>query len=263
MEKKIVYIGLGLIVLSIIVLLLSSGTTSSLSQSLQSSFLTQNITVQAHNFASIQLNATNSSYIFVIGVMNNPANFYLFNSSAYSKWTSYIQTANSPSGLTKAISLEGNGVSIIYRNQTNVSIPSGTGFVQTTPFYAISNQSMFRKGTYYAVIDNTNGSASEANPVKASFVYLPPITNQSLASGPFSSFSKQLNQEILYGLAFFILIAAGIIVLIYGLIKKPKTPGGGQPSQQKVNPKADQQYVDNLYKNVDKNSKNKKKKQSN
>jgi hypothetical protein len=263
-EKKIVYIGIAFIIASTVVILISGSTTSSITTGLQKYLITDNITIKSGGISSTSLSIPANSFIFAFVDLNRSANIYLFNNSAYGVWKNETNTANSPTGLENAKSLEGAGAFAIYRNATNATIPSGLGSSGSTPLYSVNQSQLFANGTYYFIIDNSNGSASSGSVVKGVIEYLPPFINSSFSSGVFAGLGSQLSEAVTLGIIFFVLFIVGIILVIYGLIKQPKNTSLPPPKTEqtgKLETKADQQYVDQLYKNID-GKKRKKKKQN-
>ncbi len=262
MDKKIVYIGLGLIVIAIVLFLINIYLGSSVSSGFQNVLLTQNLTINGGAFSSVSINATNNSYFFVAAQLSKEANIYLFNSSAYKSWKSAVSSNSPVHGITAAIGLEGKGAFYIFKNTINASIPQGLGISAQNATYATNSTALYPAGTYYVVIDNTNGSASYQSQVLAHVLYLPPITNSSITSGPLAGLGGQITQEIWLGLAFFIILVAGLVVTVYGYFKKPKfATTAATPFGKPATPgsEVDTQYVDKLYKNVDQRKKAKKK----
>jgi hypothetical protein len=256
-----VYIGIAFIIAAIVVILISTGTTSNIGTTLQQTLIVNNLTIKSGEIASTPININANSFVFAFITLTKPANIYFFNNSAYKIWINETNTTNSPTGLKNAENLEGAGALIIYRNTTNATIPTNLGSVNSSLLYSTNQSQLYPKGTYDFVIDNSNGSASRSSNFAAKVAYLPPFTNGSLSSGPLAQLGSQIDQEVVYGVLFFLLFVAGIIIVIYGLIKEPKdkqasVPKNDQP--QKLETKADQQYVDELYKKVDAKKKRKK-----
>jgi len=65
---------------------------------------------------------------------------------------------------------------------------------------------------------------------------------------------------VAFGALFFFLLVAGIVILVYGFIKKPKTTEVNPSTSQKLPVNANQAYVDKLYQDIEKRRKAKKKK---
>lgn len=252
MMKKFVYIGVILVVVALIILVLSGSLIS-----LKGVLTQANYTVSSGMFSYLSLTLANQSAILLAGSFSGPLNFYLFNSSAFSKWSAAVDSANALPGYQVAQSLKGAGLFFEYRNVTSIIVPYQQGVYNVTPLYSLNVSKGFPAGTYYAVMDNTPGSPSAGHAVNATLLY---ATQGSTSSN--SAVSKFVDEEAALGLAFLILLIAGIIVIIIGFIKKPKmmvqqqqTTAGTVPSQQKTgkNEMSDEQ-IDKLYKKIKKKS---------
>ncbi len=252
MRKKFVYIGAILVIVALIILVLSGSLVS------LNGVLTQaNYTVSSGTFSYLSLQLQNRSAILLVGRFSAPVNFYLFNATAFSKWSAAADSANALPGYQSAQNLEGAGLFFDYRNVTSVIVPYQKGAYNVTPLYSLNVSKGFPGGTYYAVIDNTPGSPSSGSAINATILY---ATQGSGSSN--SAISKFVYEEAAIGLAFFILLIAGIIMLIIGFIKKDKgavmqqTPAGPVPTQRKAgkNEMSDEQ-IDELYKKIKKKSK--------
>jgi flagellar basal body-associated protein FliL len=248
MEKKILYIGLALIVIAIVILIVTTFTGAGLGQYL----VTQNTTIASGHFFSLQLNSSSPSLFILIAATSNPVNMYLFNQSGFTAWNA---RASNVSGISSAISLEGAGTFLVYKNAMNATIPE-TSYT-TSPLYSSNQSQLYSAGKYYFVIDNTNGSASAATQVLAHIAYLPPISNSSLQNGPLVGLNGQLQEDIILGIVFFVFLVAGIIVLLYGFFRKPKDKTDVPPKPGKAPAASSSEEVDALYKDVGKKKKKK------
>lgn len=256
MDKKILYIGIAVLVAAILVLMLNVSNTSNIANGFSNVLVVKNLSVGSGNFSTVQLNTTNSSYLFIIAEANKPSDMYLLNASGFAAWK--LGISENLTGVSTAKSLEGNGVLVVYANAINATIPGGLT-QSSAPLYTYNESGFFPAGQYYFVVDNTNGSASYGSSVYAKIIYVPPITNSSVQSGQFATIGSQVEQEIVYGTVFFVLIIAGAVLVLYGFFKKPKGTESGTPGPQKLAANADKEYVDKLYKNIEKRKKAKKK----
>ncbi|HVA82788.1 MAG TPA: hypothetical protein VNF06_01345, partial [Candidatus Aquilonibacter sp.] len=93
--------------------------------------------------------------------------------------------------------------------------------------YIVANASLLPAGNYYAILQNTGNSSALVN----------------VTSDVSANISSQGGYIFGIGILIFVLFVAGIIIIVYGIIKKPKVA----PEQM-----ADQQKVDELYKDVGK-----------
>lgn len=252
MQKKIVYIGVALLILALIVFLESSSltntalqnTTQNITQSLQRSSVTQNVVVQSDSFYVLPLPITNTTAFFLaVGNFSSRVNAYLFNGAGFGAWNSIVSGNTMAIGLNSAIDLEGRGALIIYRNVTFASVPPYIQEANVTPIY-MSNASIANVSTYYFVIDNTNGSASSSKQVDVTTKF------GSFQSSALSSLSG-LQTAFDLGLVFFVLLVAGLLALVLGILRKPKgdaemPPVGMKLKKDEVNPA----YVNRLYRNL-------------
>ncbi len=251
MDKRFAYIGIALMIIAFIILVANSFTTN-IGSSFANVVVYSNMTIQPHSYGSASINASEASYFFVVAHTNKPVNFYFFNKSAYYAWRNATEAFPQGNGRFTAISLENKGAFMIYSNETNMSIPNATN-PSSKPIYAANQSTPYGNGTYFLVVDNTNGSESSSYQINATVAYLPPINNSTISSGALSGLSGQLTEAIQVGVVFFIMLVAGIVLLAYGLIKKPQGQGAGTPQPgQKLNVRANQQDVDQMYQNVEK-----------
>ncbi len=254
MRKKFIYIGLILIVVAFVLLFAAASVLSSTAKS----FLTeQNITVSSMSFDKVQLLMANQSMIVAM-ISTKPVNLYLFNSSGFAAWTTVLSSSNTPSGYLSALSLEGSGLLFGYSDARTATIPYESTLGNETPFYTNNAVTGLLSGTYYIVVDNTNGSSSYLESFNASLLY-PSQTQpnehskEDLAAGGL----------VVLGISFFALLIAGIILIAYGIIKKPPeeaaTPQQGSkvPLQPKEKGAMSDEQIDKLYKKLEKKSKKK------
>ena len=107
---------------------------------------------------------------------------------------------------------------------------------------------------YYVVMDNTHGSKSTSEQVTTRAVYLPPADTVPSTNSALSGVSQSFQTEVDVGILFFILLIAGIIILVYGFFRgrepikmfMPKSYNTPEAKEQRA--KAEQQYVNELYK---------------
>ncbi len=206
------------------------------------------------SFSFVKFNVTNSSLLLLIGKISGVANFYVLNSTGFSEWSSEVLSSNVPNGYKYAESLVGNGIFYIFRNTTTVIIPSTDNVLNSTPVYSFNSLGIAPPGTYYAVIDNTNGSASDNYRINATVFTLP----QASQSANLPNF---VYEEAELGIAFFILFVAGIIMTIYGVFKKEKDSSIKSiiPNTQNAKGNKDSltdEQIDELYKNIKKKKEN-------
>ncbi len=257
MWKKVVLIGLVLILVSFAVALAGSSFIPNNPIISPNSLKATNVTVGPGSFSYVQLSDTNQSFFYILASMSSNTNFYVFNQSGFSAWQNDIRTSNATSGLAYAISLEKSGAFLIYKNTSSVFMIPGVG-VEQSPLvlYTYNGSAPYPTGSYYFVVDNTNQSPSYSQQVKASFIYTPPIS--------VSATQGAINELLYVGGASSIFFIAGIIVGLYGLIKKaPEKPlkdiSASSGDTVKTAGSVDPKYVDQLYKGIDKKRKKAKK----
>ncbi|MCL4373385.1 MAG: hypothetical protein M1360_00485 [Candidatus Marsarchaeota archaeon] len=231
MRKKVVYAGLILLVLSIALLYVSNAEAQNAIKGYGS---TSNVTVKNDSFSVIPINrASTANAITAIFVYaNNALNEYVFNASTFSQWKSAMLGNSSASGIHYAKLFDKGNTSIIYSNNAIVSL--------ILPQNVSSRYS-------YLVIDNTPGSNSSSIDVPARIMVL--ATPES-ALIPFAGGD----------IAGVIILLSGIIVIIYGLLRKPKVyaqPEGGAGGA--ANASSESAYIDSLYKSIESNKRKSKK----
>jgi hypothetical protein len=224
MIKKFVYIGLVMILIAVIMgisagYLLTNSATKQLSAS--------NLTINPNSFADLPIQTHNSTALAIYSIADNLTNLYLLNSTTFSKWSSYMFVHRNASGLDYVESLGVNS-SDIFKNKSNVY----TQVLQTSSSNAASVE--------YVVIDNTPGSASSKIPVNATVTYIP----------------LQLSSLVVYEIPViigFIVGVAGIIIIIYGILKRrPETVAGIPKDGSGTKDEKEKAYVEQLYKGIGK-----------
>ncbi len=257
MNKRIVLIGIVLIVLGIIAAIIASSTFSNSIQLLAGQLL-RNATIHSaqQNYAYLPINVTNASQIYVLAELNKSSNFYVFNGSAFGVWVSAVKNATNASGIRTAVSLEGKGAYFIAENSTFVDTASSVAPNSTENIVYAASNAVEPAGTYYAVSDNTNGSASANNgTVLTKLVYYMPGT---ISSNTLAEYSGPGDTVLASSIAFLALVIAGIILVIYGVWKKPKpdvVPAQFQEPKKDDTPnkpgeKADD-YISGLYDRIE------------
>ena len=203
MIRKYLYAGAVLLVIAVVVLYsvsgyITAGTPTSI----------MNTTVPVHGIADVPV-LVNSSAISIIFVFaDNATDIYFMNQSAFGGLSAYL-SGNTPRSAYSYVSAHN-------LNSTNVFLNASSGIKE------VYQTSIGTPGSYYvyAVIDSTGGSPSYNGVVNASVVY------KSYSYGSWVDHSG----EALVGIAALI---AGVALLIYGAIRKPKTaavaaaPGDG------------------------------------
>ncbi len=232
--KKFVYYGLLFIIIAIVLALVAGYLLNS---KVGGSVSSTNVTANAGSFAYVQIPGGNYTALALYMVLANNTNMYVMNSSTFSEWSGYLGANSSASGLSRAraLGLSGN-YTFVDKRSVYTQLFTGNG----------SSSSM---NGAYVVIDNTPGSNSSKIAVSGIVTYIP------------IKLSSLLVYEAPVILAI-ILAIAGLIVIIYGLIKKGAQNLGNalQPNDGKTKEQHDKEYLEQIYKGVDSDKKKRNKK---
>jgi hypothetical protein len=264
MRKKIVYSGIALVLIAVLILFISGKYLLP-----QFPLGEQLMNVSANGFSYATLNVTPPSTIVFIGRSTAPLNVYVMDSAGFAAWKSQVTISHD--GLSYAYNLSKLGeVLAIFTNTTVVSLPVLSNATSTPYISNASAQSGYAAGQYYLVFDNTNGSASKSTTVQEQLVLPVYLLNGSVGTETANQFKSMLTNTAVAGLAFLILLIVGILVAVFGLIKKPKTaqpaasPQGGvgqvQPpsTPQTAKEKESEKQIDAIYRAAKKSSSKKK-----
>ncbi|MGC8567646.1 MAG: hypothetical protein ACP5RP_01620 [Candidatus Micrarchaeia archaeon] len=223
MIKKLVFIGIILIVGAFVTLFISA---PSISKSYDSNLLELthklaiNTTADGISITPISINETGPLNV-VIG-SNRSVSYFLFNSSAFQKWESSNKTAAS-AYRSGAIFVFVNQKAAYYPSQSSSYLPQA---------YANASNNIVSAGTYYFVVDDANASKNSSNVITELVYYI--------VTPMFSSYiSSTSNMLYASSAVFWVLFIIGLGIAIYGLVKK----------NQQLQP-ISQEYIDQLYKNV-------------
>ncbi|MDE1868822.1 MAG: hypothetical protein KGH60_02545 [Candidatus Micrarchaeota archaeon] len=223
MRKKIIYIGLALIAIAIASFFISG---SLLGSSIRNGIMAENLTVHQGSYASLPITMANRSVLVVQASLSKPAYIYIFNNVTFSRWVSGMNTVKNFSGISYA--------RLILPNNSFIGNPSSLAeLVYPKNLSALSSA---ENRSIDVVVDNTNGSPSSNGTVAAQLEW---VQVGASAIGPYQ----------IVNVINILLFIAGIIVVAYGAIKKRPEAQGGKPGDGKAN--VSQEYVDALYKNVD------------
>jgi hypothetical protein len=175
-------------------------------------------------------------------VASSAINVYIFNASAFSLWQRHMAGNASVNGLQYAKTIYPGNSTFISASTTLVMPENGSAVL---PKGALFNNSV------YVVLDNTNDSPSSGNTVNARVVYL------ILDSATTTRYHMLASNQTYVGVAALVLFIAGVVLAIYGIVKKePQSSAVQVPTSKKA---ADKEYIDSLYKNVDNKKAGKKK----
>ena len=265
MRKKLVIIGVIILIAGIVV-------SELVTNLVQPPFYTENLTVAANGYNYVEFNFTSSDALFVFeSLFGAPMNVYVMNTSAFSSWESSLNQSTPSNGFAAAVSLEGSGVVGIYKNMSTYLLDYPINYTKNVVYLdknfaknstTNSNLSISNSNaTYFIVFNNMNGNVSNSVPNKVNIRYIPPLSISNLQSD-----HAVVNYVYISGgslLVSLILVVAGIVILVIGLIKKPKILAADVPevsgkiSAGKLDRKIKER--DELYKSI----KEKKQKKSN
>jgi len=229
--KKFIYYGLALIIIAIVLALVSGYLLNS---KVSGSISSTNVTVNSGSFAYVAIPGGNYTALALYMIMANSTNMYVMNGSTFSKWSGYLGSNGGASGLARAQALEVDGNYIFVDKRS----------VYTQLFTQQSSAQNSSMNSVYVVIDNTPGSNSSKISVSGLVTYIP------------IKLSSLLVYEAPVILAI-ILAIAGLIVIIYGLVKKGAQNLGNalQPNDGKTKEQHDKEYLEQIYKGVDSDKK--------
>lgn len=254
MKKKFLYVGIALILISIIIFGYIIHVVSSISSpSVQSKLGITNYTISKGGFESYNFTSNGNTSAF-IAIMEEKVDFLIFNSSGYNLWIGNATLAN-------AKNLEGRGTMLITLNSTNFTIPlpSSENVYYLSKRFNLTNlkKGLLPIGNYTSVFYNGPGSYSSNSSTNVVLTYLP-SSKLSYLTGFFGNFA-------ILGVVAIIAFIAGIILIIYSFFSKEKVLGSaGIQGNVKSNGKGkgqnsqEDKYIDDLYKYVDNGNANKK-----
>jgi hypothetical protein len=193
MIKNYLYAGAVLVVIAVVAFYIVAGYITSGSPT-----SITNVTVLGGHIQDVPI-LVNSSQISIIFVFaTNLTNIYFLNQSMFNGLSSYI-SGNSLHSAYSYVSAQGlNKSDAFISNNTAVKEINQVEAKNVTPSYYI-----------YAVVDSTPGSPSYNGIVNASVVY------KSYSYGDWISHSGE-------ALVAVVALIAGVALLIYGVVKKPK-----------------------------------------
>lgn len=193
MIKNYLYVGAILLIIAIAVFwsvssYITSGTPTRI----------YNVTVASHRIADVPVLVNSSSISIIFVFASNLTNVYFMNQSTFSGLSAYLNSNSLGSAYDYVTSHNLNVSDVFANNATAVKEvyqTSGTGNAST---YDV-----------YAVIDSTSNSPSYNDTLNASVVY------KAYSYGAWIGKSGE-------SFAAVVLLIAGVAMLIYGAIKKPK-----------------------------------------
>ncbi|MCL5239385.1 MAG: hypothetical protein M1286_02855 [Candidatus Marsarchaeota archaeon] len=202
MRKRILYLGLALIVIGVAIAFLSPGIAL---PSIFPSPVPHNLTVAPLSSRYVAVGLNQSGLTVLTFNSSSPIDFYMTNSTAFSLISASSSANYSPR--SEALSLEGNGVYEVYENSSTGVFPY-TNFANLSAPSYLENTTFLLPGAYYAFFYNT------ANRTANVTVDTLPLALSSIRSGE-SSIGIYVGVAII---VFFI----GIGVSLYALFAKDR-----------------------------------------
>lgn len=193
MDKKLIYIGIGLFVLAILLLFAAPSIAFHFNST------TLNSTILPGQMLTYPITLAKPSVLLIVYQATHGVNFYLMNASAYQA------TKNSQNVSSSALANEGRGTFEIARNFPSGAYPQE--FTNSSQGYFYKNSTILPAGTYYAMFQNIAGNST----------YLQYQINVN------SSIGNNLLPIALLGLIFIAALVGAIIAIGYGFIKKADT----------------------------------------
>ncbi|MDE1856056.1 MAG: hypothetical protein KGH49_02365 [Candidatus Micrarchaeota archaeon] len=222
MDKKIIV--LGVIVFLAAFVIGSLVVPSSLTGLVQ--FTNQTIALQPNQLTATTYYLNQTGFIILAYNSSQNLDFVVTNASGYVALRGYLN--NSAALLQRASALEGNGVYEMLLNTSVGAFPSQL-FPVNAPVgsYLGQNVSLFPAGNYYAIFHNRANATADVK----------------LAYDVASNIGPQASKVLETGIALFVIIVAGIVIIIYGIFRKPKVVQATEP---------DKKAIDDLYKHAGK-----------
>jgi hypothetical protein len=242
-RKKIFYIGISVFAIALILFFVS---VSLYSHALSRVPIISNLTISRGGFSFAQVETGNTSLVALYAISSGKANIYLFNASTFHLWSSHMNSNSSFSGLAYARSISTSGTSVINNNTNTSQIIITTNQSTSDANSSVIGLNQFN-GTAYLVIDNTKGSYSYNTTLNVSYF--------KLTAANYSMYNNIAITE----LAIILLGVAGLIITVYGALKKPQTTESEAGTGASAGEPVSKEYINSLYKNVDKGKGKKKK----
>ena len=189
MDKKLIYIGIGLLVLAVVLIFAAPSIAFQFNTS------TQNATLAPNQILTIPLNASKPSVFLIIYQASSGISFYFLNATAYNNINAYGGLYQS------AAAYEGRGTLEIVRNSSAGTFPGA--FSNASVGYFYKNSTILNPGKYYLIFQSHNHNST-------SLEYQINVNN---------SLSSNLLPIALLGIVFMIALVGGIIAVAYGLFK--------------------------------------------
>jgi hypothetical protein len=192
MRKKTVLIGLALVVIAVVAFVAGSYATLHLGGSISIT----NVTAGRDSIAYVPVIQPPNSLVVMYVMADNLTNIYLLNGSMFSALARYVASNTARSGYAYILGSAVNESYVVHNSTT------------ATLYTSQSMESANASRELYAIIDNTNGSASANASVFASVLYKP--YNYSEGFG-----------YLLVFVVVILLFIIGMVFVVYGLFRGP------------------------------------------
>lgn len=191
-------------------------------------FGAQNFIIAPMQTIYMQINVTNTSSLVIVTYRASAnLNFYFANESGFQQLHHYL---NGSTNLTnEAGKLYGSGVLLSYINSPIGSFPYYAQSQSSPPpaFY-VKNITTLIQGNYYLLFANPSGS----------------VANVTVVSDVTSTSKSSIISLSITGIGIFLIFVFGLVVITYGIIKKPSE----KPVEKAAVTKEE---VDKLYANIE------------
>ena len=234
MMKRLIYIGLLLVAISIVAYYavfaaIVSPSSASLGQNVTRVY--DNYTLSGNAINVFSFNSTPGNASIYLERSNEPLDVILLNSTGYGLWKAGVNSSAALGYLSLAKSLEGKGAIMIYSNATNATIP----VTFSVPAYA-ENESNLSLGLLGAGRFYVLSAISQHPNVSTATV------KSTLAEGiSLGNSANRLDEFSLAGITVTIVLIAGLIIILIGIMKQDK---------KKQSEEIKQEVVDKLYRGI-------------
>ncbi len=219
MDKRLMLLGIMMIISGFLITGLSYNPSSYISSSSQTVSLAPNALV----YSAVKLNATGFISI-VYSSSPSPINFYLMNQSAFSAIRPYIDSEYLPASTVR--SLEGKGLLFEVDNSTSGIFPYNISYNSIgykAPSYLSGNSLILQGGIYYLVYQNPGAGYSNTT-----YKYVVP------AAGLLPGNGSSPSGISLTGTFSALLVLAGVVLAVLSLIRSGKEGKSSAETDEKI-----------------------------
>lgn len=234
MRKKFVYIGVALIVIGIAIFLASGAM---LNNEVGRNATYHNITVGRNAFVE-NVSTVNESTLLIMAGVNNATNIYILNRSGYDEFGMSAY----PSNISAFAQGDQGGIIKTYENTTLMELLLTDNMSGTRNSSINASSIALFPDSAYVVFQQ---GALERSTSHGIFVYEPFSKNEMLGY-------KNMEIELLaLSIISFVSFVSGIALVLYGVFKHADAKSGGA-GEELPEGKLSKEYIDSLYKGIDK-----------